>query len=254
MGKENKASTRASGAQSEDGLSAINETIKEMLTRLDKLDIIERQNKGLTRDMTDLRKASEKLNVDKLLKTLEDMKKLLAEKDFKITELEKRVEDLEQYTRREDIIITGLKIVRPLSQVVQGDSANEIDRNGWNYVEDQVTEQLNENGIYIRPEEISACHTLGKPAENGLQKVIVRFQNRKSKTRVLINAKNLRRTGIYINEHLTKKNGELAKKARDLRKDGKITGTWTRDCKIFIKTNDGTVQLMRNATDLDAYY
>ena len=40
---------------------------------------------------------------------------------------------------------------------------------------------------------------------------------------------------MFINEHLTKKNGEIAQKARLLRGQGKISTMWTRDCKVSIK-------------------
>ena len=43
-------------------------------------------------------------------------------------------------------------------------------------------------------------------------------------------------SNVFINEHLTKRNGEIAQKARLLRRQGKISTTWTRDCKVFIKT------------------
>ena len=42
---------------------------------------------------------------------------------------------------------------------------------------------------------------------------------------------------MFVNEHLTKKRANLAKFARDLKKQKKIFSTWTRDGKIFIKTN-----------------
>ena len=59
------------------------------------------------------------------------------------------MEDLEQYTRKEDIIITGLKIHRTMAQVVEGESATEEDRKGENFVEKQVVDFLNKKGIDI---------------------------------------------------------------------------------------------------------
>ena len=40
---------------------------------------------------------------------------------------------------------------------------------------------------------------------------------------------------MLINEHLTKKNGAIAKKARLLRSLGKISSTRSSKCKIFFK-------------------
>ena len=129
----------------------------------------------------------------------------------------------------------------------------EEDRNGENFVEKQVVDFLNKKGIDIHETDILACHTLERRHENGTQKVIVRFANRKSKVKAMMNARKLKGTNVYINEHLTKKNAELAKTARDLRTAGKINSTWTRDCKIFVKDNDGKVSLVKDNSDFDQF-
>jgi hypothetical protein len=139
--------------------------------------------------------------------------------------LENRVEELEQYTRKEDIIITGLKIDRKYSDTVKGNSANGMDNRGRNHIEEQVITKLNDHGIRINPDEILACHTLGRQNDDGTHKVIVTFFCRKTKTKTLFNAKKLKGTGIYINEHLTKRNAGLAKQARDMKKQEKIEST-----------------------------
>ena len=70
-------------------------------------------------------------------------------------------------------------------------------------------------------------------------------------------AKKLKGTDVYLNDHLTKRNGEIAKAARDLKKQKKIQATWTRNCKIWIKPN-GTPEesrgiVVRDLKDLDVY-
>ena len=59
-----------------------------------------------------------------------------------VAKLEDRVEDLEQYTRKEDIIVTGLRITRSFSDALKGES-EEPSRVDSISVEDQVIEQLN---------------------------------------------------------------------------------------------------------------
>ena len=101
--------------------------------------------------------------------------------------------------------------------------------------------------------DISACHTLRNRMRDKSDNIIVRFVNKKSKIKVLKNVRNLKGTNVYINEHLTKKNGEIAKKARLLRREGKISNTWTRDCKVFVKTigvpEVAKIHQIRNMTD-----
>ncbi|KAM3843136.1 ranBP-type and C3HC4-type zinc finger-containing protein 1-like [Diretmus argenteus] len=49
--------------------------------------------------------------------------------------------------------------------------------------------------------------------------------------------KKLKGTAVYLNEHLTKKNADIAREARNLKKQNKIQATWTRNCKVMIRLN-----------------
>ena len=40
---------------------------------------------------------------------------------------------------------------------------------------------------------------------------------------------------MFINEFLTKRNEEVAYMARKLKKEGKISSIWTRNCSIYVK-------------------
>ena len=48
--------------------------------------------------------------------------------------------------------------------------------------------------------------------------------------------KALQNTNIYISEHLTTKNQELAAIGRRLKKKEQITASWVREGKVFVKT------------------
>ena len=68
----------------------------------------------------------------------------------------------------------------------------------------------------------------------------------------------LKGTTVFFNENLTKKNAEMAKKARELKKAGKIKSTWTANCKILIRTNGETPEemktvLVKSMEDLDKF-
>ena len=58
---------------------------------------------------------------------------------------------------------------------------------------------------------------------------------------------------MFINEHLTKKNGKIAQNARLLRRQGKINTTWPRDCEVFMKTicvpEVAKIHQIKNMTD-----
>ena len=121
-------------------------------------------------------------------------------------------------------------------------------------LEDQVVLFLESKSIEINRENISACHTLGKGSQNDPPKVIMRFSNRKEKVSLLRQRRNLEGTQVYVNEHLTQRNAQIARHARVLRNNGDIESTWVRSCNILIKLNDGTVKKVSNAQtfeDLD---
>ena len=88
----------------------------------------------------------------------------MLKKDEKIKNLEERVEDLEQYTRQDDVIITGLKTehqtwarkVNNASVDNHADApASEIDT-----LESQVIQFLEKKDIDVDKRDISIVHTL----------------------------------------------------------------------------------------------
>ena len=61
---------------------------------------------------------------------------------------------------------------------------------------------------------------------------------------MLMQAKKLKCTNVYLNEHLTKKNGDIAQEARMLRKQKKITATWTRNGNVWIREQEESQAMM----------
>lgn len=175
-----------------------------------------------------------------LLTEIKQLKIQTAEQAKKIDFLENRVADLEQYSRINDVLITGLDIRSSYSQAVRG-SRSDTNSEHEATTEEQVIAFLQSKDIDIEKENIEACHTLSVKGQRGKKvplPIIIRFTNRKHKIELLKQGKNLKGTSVYINEHLTKKNAEIAKKARILKKQNKIQATWTMNCKVYIKTKD----------------
>ena len=50
------------------------------------------------------------------------------------------------------------------------------------------------------------------------------------------------KANIFINEHLTQYNAAIARKARTMKKQGKLVATWTRNCKIYVKIERSSEQ------------
>ena len=174
------------------------------------------------------------------------LKKEIKEKDEVISVLSKRVDDLEQYSKRQNIVINGLNVEhKSYARSVQCDQVNDDEHAPDDEklkLETRVLNFLNENVTNVDSSEIEACHTIPSKFK-GPKPIVVRFVNRKSKTRIMKNLKAViennkkptTKEKIYINDHLTKKNSELAACARKLRQQKKVEGTFVRNCVVHIK-------------------
>lgn len=199
---------------------------------------------------------------EEILKLVADVKELrLAneEKDRRISQLENTVADLEQYTRMNDVIVTGLRI-KPRSYaaaVAPSENGGEPSEQDLRSTEQQVVAYMESKGINLDADSIEACHPLPQRRVDGKQNVIIRFVNRKHKVALLRQGRNLKGTNVYINEHLTRKNAAIARQARLLRKESKIQGTWTSNCRVFIKLNGSPEQAriiwIKEVNELDQF-
>lgn len=195
-----------------------------------------------------------------ILELMEEVKALRLqniEKEKRIASLEERVADLEQYTRTNDIIVTGLYIKpRSYARAVSREGEEHSEETAQS-AEQQLTSFLHSKGIEVNNNNIESCHTLPQKNKTGKPTIIVRFVNRKYKMELLKQGRKLKGTNVYLNEHLTKKNADIAKRARELRKHGKIQNTWTQNCKVFIKQNgtpeEAKVVVIRNIEELEKY-
>ena len=77
------------------------------------------------------------------------------------------------------------------------------------------------------------------------------IQGVKYKVELLKNKKQLKKVSkdVFINEDLTQRRMHWARRARTLRKEGKIQDTWTRDGVIFIKHMDNKDEDIIGAVD-----
>lgn len=227
-----------------------------------------RQRKNASENSEDIKKSIDLLfeevtavrrHQENLLALVEEVKTLrlqIEAKNKRIVDLEWRVNELEQYSRMNDLVITGLPIKpRSYARAVVGDNGDEPELES-RLVEQQVESFLQSKGVELNLDHIEACHPLPRKSSSK-PVVIVRFINRKNKIALLKQGRKLKGTNVYLNEHLTKKNAEIAWKARDLKKHHKIQHTWVTNCKILIKLNgsaeDAKILTVRHLEELDKY-
>lgn len=104
--------------------------------------------------------------------------------------------------------------------------------------------------VPLTHQEIDVVHRLpSKPGQ--IRPILVKFVCRWKKEGLLQAIRNRRgldtqqlgfpgpKRNIYLGDHLTAHNAALAKKARDLKNAGIVYSTWTRDCKIYVRVNEG---------------
>lgn len=220
----------------------------------DNMDEIRRSLSFMSAEIAKL--ASQHSHLVGLIEEVGLLRKMVEERDKKIVELEKKFNDLEQYTRRDDVLISGLKTQhRSYAQA----TANEVTTDDAPLeqllsLEQQVVNFLQSKNFDVQTEDISICHTLPVKSVKFKSPIVIRFISRKMRNNVLMQAKKLKGTGVYINEHLTKKNGDIAREARLLRKQKGILATWTRNGNVWIKVEEKSpAKMIREIHELDEF-
>lgn len=169
--------------------------------------------------------------------------------------LKTRMEELDAYSRSDNLIIHGLpessyseaaSAQPPPSQPSSSiggsrepnDSASPLETNvaSEKVIIDFVNNKLH---VPLSPADISVAHRLTKkPGDLRPAPIIVRFTNKRMRNAVYSARKVLFKTGFFINEQLTKDRAALLKEAKQLVKGKKLHGAWTNNGVVYIKISD----------------
>lgn len=155
------------------------------------------------------------------------------------------IDDLEQYSRRSCLRISGIK-------EEEGENTDEI-----------VLDLARRVSADIRPEDVDRSHRVGRPREvnqntNAVprpREIIVKLANYRARMQLLKGRAFLRSTKarIFINEDLTSARKEIAYECRGLKRDNKIKKMWTYNGNIFIKDNNDIKKQISSVSELDVY-
>ena len=176
-------------------------------------------------------KVTESLN--ELSKKFDELETEIKKKDNKIQELESRVEtleeekeslakevdDLEQYSRRNCLVLHGIKESKDEST-------------------DQLAVQMfsEELAVDVKVEDLDRSHRLGKPREdNKPRPIIVKFARYAVRSNVFSNKKKLKGKNLLITESLTVYRMKLLDEAR--MKYG-VRNVWTFDGRVMCRENN----------------
>jgi len=162
---------------------------------------------------------------------LEEVKKKNEEMQFDILELkeanaklEDRIEDLEKYSRKNNMVISGIPV--------------EKDEN----VKEIFTDLANQLQVELQDHEVCVIHQL--PAQrNRTPGIIVKLSNNEKKQELIkqSRARKLRfgDTNIYVDDQLMAKTVVLVKEAKAMRDEGKLKYIWTKNGDLFVRVDDG---------------
>lgn len=168
------------------------------------------------------------------MKLLDNLQKENLELKNKISALDTRVNDLEQYSKLNNLIVHNLP---------ESPKENIID------VVKHIGDKI---GVPIRPDDVDMAHRL---KSNNLDNkhprtIVVRFISRLTKDKFLTSFKQnknmstgtLQFTGpdqkIFISEHLSQFNSKLYKDSRDILRQKGFKYVWTKNCRIFARKDD----------------
>ena len=160
--------------------------------------------------------------------------------------LECHIDDLEQYSRRNCIKITG----------VSENKDENSDDVALNVINKLI---LGPEKISISIDKIERSHRVGKPRGNRPRDIIVKFTSYRDRALVYAKKSNLKKYNkndmnehkIFINESLTKKRMDLLIKTKNLLKNKYIDSVWTYDGRIVAKTLTGKKWTITRVTDFE---
>lgn len=191
---------------------------------------------------------------DRLLEELAGLKEKLLEKDREISLLKDQVDALEQYSRRNCVRI--------------GPVPESADENT-----DEIVKAVAKSvGVNLTDDAIDRSHRVGKKSATATRDrpILVRLTSYRHKEALMKARRALkqidgakivpsadwpplaRNSGssatpasrkIFINEDLTRIRAHVAAKARQLKRDQRISDTWTRDGFIFVKKNNSSYKI-----------
>lgn len=209
--------------------TSINSTIETMFAKLAD-NFATTFQRTLEKFATDLVTAATSPLASKLVNMEEENKRL-----------SQRVNDLENISRLDNLIVYGLSETpsTPISS-----SAATVLQSHSNSGYDETARVLdlccNRLGLQMDRSDISYAHRITRGAKDNHRPILVGFTSRRAKNQVYAAKKTLRPSSsdpnhIYINEHLTKQNAHIYAMTRKLVREKKIHSTWSAGGLIYVR-------------------
>lgn len=160
----------------------------------------------------------------------------------RVATLEKQVEQGEQYSRRNNLRISGMK----------------EDTGSAENTDDMLMKIASDIGSGIQLVDVDRSHRVGDPrkARSRPREIIVKFATYRSRQNFYKRRTSLKDNGyegVFVNEDLTKFRSNLLYEARKLYKSEHLKGAWSADGNILVKDNTDDIHRITGVSDLDKF-
>lgn len=175
----------------------------------------------------------------------------LEQMDGTVKQLEKRLNDMERYSRRDSLVFHGIKSASySEAAATQNLDDSEVTINtamSSPTTEETLLKFLNGKlGVKVTANDISVAHRLPSrmsaprtaAASQAPPPIVCKFTNRKIRDSIIRKRKDVKAAGYYINEHLTQLDSQIFQKARALLREKRIASCWTYNGITFIKKRE----------------
>ena len=168
----------------------------------------------------------------------------------------KEVRNLEQYSRRDNLVISGLPATFAETAATTDESSSDSQGSTVQKVLDLCNSSL---GLQLSPDDISSAHRLKSSRNHEASLlVLVRFTRRSTPDDVFRSRFKLKDENsgkrpcdrIYINENLIDFNYRLLGAAKQHVKYKSIESVFTSNCRIKIKCLDDSYHFIKSASDI----
>jgi hypothetical protein len=155
-------------------------------------------------------------------------------RDKRIRQLEVRTNIVEQRLKKKIVIVSDLDL-RTFGEVARGDVGTAAAPNGSEQEEDDRKKERFVDFAASKLDHQMNISCIEAVYQLRDKRVLVKLANTDDKLKLMAARRRIRTNTNYINDHMTKAGGEIAKRCRELRKGGSIEYTWTKLGKIFVK-------------------
>ena len=193
----------------------------------------DQENDQLKKNISDLKEEIENKQTEINERKAENVK-LKEEIESNNITMESKMNDIEQYSRKHNIRISGLPETGPETAEV---------------TTLKVVQKMNEvlPDLDLQPEHKDIAHRMGKHKKDRHRQIIVKFISRMKKDQILRKRKSFKGTDIFISEDLTPTN-QLVLACIRRKMPGEVEQSWSKGGHLYykLKSDLNTVIEVRN--------